>query len=242
MAPIAAPADPVTTGTPTGTNPPVRLDVNGTAQFRNRVSLSQTSNPNNASVIDLQPHTPGITTYFNNSAVVVTKNRENNGENRGQIYTIEDNNNSVFSVNVLGIGLTTVSTPTTPIYRALDIDNAGDIKIFDTKVNKIVNPGSVGYSSITPGDGDIFRIDTYQTPFIGSFPTVSKAVRIDKFGLIELNRNINQISGIATVGLGSTSSPSINSTMSFELTSNTNLRIKVRGTDGTLRSGNITLS
>ena len=30
--------------------------------------------------------------------------------------------------------------------------------------------------------------------------------------------------------------------MSFELTSNTNLRIKVKGTDGTLRSGNITLS
>lgn len=223
-------------------NPTVRLDVNGNAQFRNRVSLSQTSNPNDTSVIDLQPYTPGITTYFNNSAVVVTANRDNAGLNRGQIYTIEDNNNTVFSVNVLGIGFTTLPTPTTPIYRALDIDNAGDIKIFDTKVNKIVNPGSVGYSSITPGDGDIFRIDTYQTPFIGSFPTVSKAVRIDKFGLIELNRNINQISGIATVGLGSTSSPSINSTMSFELTSNTNLRIKVRGTDGTLRSGDITLS
>ena len=50
------------------------------------------------------------------------------------------------------------------------------------------------------------------------------------------------ITGITTLGLGNTSSPSVNSTMSFELTSNTNLRIKVRGTDGTLRSGNITLS
>jgi hypothetical protein len=30
--------------------------------------------------------------------------------------------------------------------------------------------------------------------------------------------------------------------MSFELTSNTNLRIKVKGTDGVLRSGNIILS
>jgi hypothetical protein len=50
------------------------------------------------------------------------------------------------------------------------------------------------------------------------------------------------ITGITTVGLGSTSSPSVNSTMSFELTSDTNLRIKVKGTDGTLRSGNITLS
>jgi len=43
-------------------------------------------------------------------------------------------------------------------------------------------------------------------------------------------------------GIGSTSSPSVNSTMSFELTSNTNLRIKVRGTDGTLRLVNITFA
>ena len=48
--------------------------------------------------------------------------------------------------------------------------------------------------------------------------------------------------GIATVGLGTTSTPPSNSQMSFELTSNTNLRVKVRGTDGVLRSGNITLT
>ena len=40
----------------------------------------------------------------------------------------------------------------------------------------------------------------------------------------------------------SLTNPSVNSTMSFELTSDTNLRIKVRGTDGTLRSENITLA
>lgn len=49
------------------------------------------------------------------------------------------------------------------------------------------------------------------------------------------------ITGITTVGLGTTSAPS-NSQMSFELTSNTNLRIKVKGTDGTMRSVNLTLS
>ena len=49
------------------------------------------------------------------------------------------------------------------------------------------------------------------------------------------------VSGIATVGLGTTSAPS-NSQLTFELTSNTNLRIKVRGTDGVLRSANITLA
>lgn len=49
------------------------------------------------------------------------------------------------------------------------------------------------------------------------------------------------VSGIATVGLGTTSAPS-NSQLTFELTSNTNLRIKVRGSDGVLRSANLTLS
>ena len=50
------------------------------------------------------------------------------------------------------------------------------------------------------------------------------------------------ISGITTVGLGTTSTPPYNGQMSFELTSDTNLRIKVRGSDGVLRSANITLS
>ena len=50
------------------------------------------------------------------------------------------------------------------------------------------------------------------------------------------------ISGITSVGLGTTSNPPYNAQMSFELTSNTNLRIRVRGTDGVLRMANITLS
>ena len=50
------------------------------------------------------------------------------------------------------------------------------------------------------------------------------------------------ITGITTVGLGTTSTPPSNSQLSFELTSNTNLVIKVRGTDGVLRSANITLA
>ena len=53
--------------------------------------------------------------------------------------------------------------------------------------------------------------------------------------------NLN-VTGITTVGLGNTSTPPSNSQMSFELISNTQLRIKVRGTDGTLRSANITLA
>ena len=47
--------------------------------------------------------------------------------------------------------------------------------------------------------------------------------------------------GIATVGLGTTSIPGV-SQLSFELSSDTNLRIKVRGSDNVLRSANITLA
>jgi hypothetical protein len=50
------------------------------------------------------------------------------------------------------------------------------------------------------------------------------------------------VTGISTVGLANTSTPPSNSQMSFELISNTQLRIKVRGTDGVLRSANITLA
>jgi len=50
------------------------------------------------------------------------------------------------------------------------------------------------------------------------------------------------ISGITTIGLGTTSTPPNNSQLSFELISDTQLRIKVRGSDGNLRSANITLS
>lgn len=50
------------------------------------------------------------------------------------------------------------------------------------------------------------------------------------------------ITGIATVGLANTSTPPNNSQLSFELISDTQLRIKVRGSDGVLRSADITLA
>jgi hypothetical protein len=59
----------------------------------------------------------------------------------------------------------------------------------------------------------------------------------------ELNVNGGLIvSGVSTVGLGTTSNLTTNSTLSFELTSNTNLRISVRGTDGMIRSADILLA
>ena len=221
------------------TNPRVPFDVAVNAQFRNRVGFSQTAIPDDLDTIDIESVTPGISTYAVNSAIVVTSNRYNRGSGTGQAYNVENNEGAVFRVNVVGYGITTISNPK-QVYQALDVSPNGDVKIFDINHQRQI----IGFSSLTPrpGDGDMFRVDAFSSPFIGSFPTVSKALRIDKFGLIEVNRNINQISGIATVGLGSTSSPSINSTMSFELTDNTTLTVRVKGTDGVIRTGIITLS
>ena len=47
---------------------------------------------------------------------------------------------------------------------------------------------------------------------------------------------------VATTAVRSSNEPTINSTMVFELTSNTSLTIKVKGTDGTVRSAVITLA
>ena len=221
------------------TNPRVPFDVAVNAQFRNRVGFSQTAIPDDLDTIDIESVTPGISTYAVNSAIVVTSNRYNRGSGTGQAYNVENNEGAVFRVNVIGYGITTISNPK-QVYQALDVSPNGDVKIFDINHQRQI----IGFSSLTPrpGDGDMFRVDAFSSPFIGSFPTVSKALRIDKFGLIEVNRNINQISGIATVGLDSTSSPTINSTMSFELTDNTTLTVRVKGTDGVIRTGIITLS
>ena len=59
----------------------------------------------------------------------------------------------------------------------------------------------------------------------------------------ELNVNGGLIvSGVSTVGLASTSNLIEDSSLTFELVSNTTLAIKVRGTDGVIRSANISLS
>ena len=72
---------------------------------------------------------------------------------------------------------------------------------------------------------------------------ITSAIAVTNGNLTDLivNNNAN-ILGITTVGLGTTSTPPNNSQLSFELTSNTNLRFKVRGTDGVLRTANINLA
>lgn len=273
----------------------VALDVNGNTQFRTRVAFSQTANPSNNASIDITPYTVGVNTYSPvGGALVITSNRSNDGINGSQLWSLENNNNTLFRVNKTGFGLTFVSAvndsnTTRPINPVIDVTPLGEVRIFDTENPKI---SGFGYTSVLPGDGDLFRVDSFSSPFIGSFPTVNTAIRITQFGLIEVNRDINQtsgnsiigssvatgttsqplqvtggsyisgnvgigttsprskldvignlnITGVSTVGLSNTSNLTSNSSFTFELTSNTTLTLKVRGSDGIVRSGIITLS
>jgi len=97
---------------------------------------------------------------------------------------------------------------------------------------------SAFYGNVIVGYASTAGIATYaSTAGIATYATTA--------GISTLSQGLtgtpNIITGITTVGLGTTSVPS-NSQLTFELTSDTNLRIKVCGTDGILRSANITLT
>ena len=86
----------------------------------------------------------------------------------------------------------------------------------------------------------IAGISTF-TANVGVITAISGITTITPVTQLTVNGGLI-VSGVSTVGIASTSNPTTNSTFTFELTSNTNLRIKVRGTDGVLRSANITLA
>lgn len=104
--------------------------------------------------------------------------------------------------------------------------------------------GTIGASQINNASGNKvigFAVTDVTFENNVNIAGVSTHTGISTFRATLFGTQLNLI-GIATVGLGTTSTPQSNSQMSFELTSNTNLRIKVRGSDGVLRSANITLA
>lgn len=77
-------------------------------------------------------------------------------------------------------------------------------------------------------------------PNLGDF-TISGNATLGSLTVIGQSTLSSTLTGITTIGLGVTSSPP-NSHLTFELTSNTNLRIKVKGTDGVIRTADVTLA
>lgn len=96
---------------------------------------------------------------------------------------------------------------------------------------KVLEYNGTASSGVKVGVG----INTNHTSFAIGIGTTNPSATLD------VNGTLN-VSGVSTIGLANTSLPLNNSQMSFELTSDTNLRIKVRGFDGVLRSADITLS
>ena len=89
-------------------------------------------------------------------------------------------------------------------------------------------------------DNSVTGIGTV-TANVGVITAISGITTITPVTELNVNGGL-VISGVSTVGIASTSNLTVNSTLSFELTSNTNLRVQVRGTDGVIRSANLTLS
>ena len=104
--------------------------------------------------------------------------------------------------------------------------------------------------------GSLFRVNN---PTVGFSSATNLSIGQNIATIFEVNSNGNvgvgtsvpnstlhvqgntMITGITTLGLSSSSSPTINSTMSFELTNNNTLTVRVKGTDGTVRTGTIAL-
>jgi hypothetical protein len=89
-------------------------------------------------------------------------------------------------------------------------------------------------------DNSIIGIGTIAAN-VGIISAISGITTITPVTRLNVNGSL-VVSGVSTVGVASTSSLTVNSTLTFELTSNTNLRVRVRGTDGVIRSANLTLS
>jgi hypothetical protein len=99
-----------------------------------------------------------------------------------------------------------------------------------------------GYNTVEiDGDNNSITGVSTITANVGIITSISGITTITPVTELNVNGGL-VVSGVSTVGIASTSSLTINSTLSFELTSNTNLRFQVRGTDGVIRSADLTLS
>jgi hypothetical protein len=96
----------------------------------------------------------------------------------------------------------------------------------------------VGISSETPAPTGQRNIETVVEVRDNGNVGIGTTNPIAKFNVV----GNSVLSGITTLGITSTTNPTTNSTMSFELTDNNTLTVRVRGTDGVVRTGIVTLA
>jgi hypothetical protein len=141
------------------------------------------------------------------------------------------NNQGVFIAPPLGPGDATTLTS----FRE---DDDFSTELFDESIVLPSLPNNVGIafikSSDSPADFATISLNGTNTSTIFIDNTAGSAN-------LSISGSLN-VSGISTFKVASSPTLTTNSTLSFELTSNTNLRVYARGTDGVTRSANITLS
>lgn len=135
-------------------------------------------------------------------------------------------------------------------------DNTGALNFYTGTASTTQIPNQI-LSLSNNISGSLFRVND---PNVGFTSATNLTVGVAFTAILEVNSNGNigvgtsiptsklhvvgntLITGITTVGLGTISSPAINSSMSFELTNNNTLTVRVRGADGTTRTGTILLT
>jgi hypothetical protein len=206
--------DSVAIGTAAG-NPPYRLTVSG-------IGATITQGLVNA-IADLTSSVDGY-------GQVNIRNSRSSPNASGDLVITADIGTDVSNYIDLGINNTGFSTSSWTINGPLDAylyTSSGNLSIGAGSTNKYLSLFAGG----TLASNEQVRVTTTGVG-IGTTNATSR---------LTVSGN-SLITGISTIGLGNTSTPPSNSQMSFELVSNTQLRIKVRGTDGILRSADITLT
>ena len=141
------------------------------------------------------------------------------------------NNQGVFIAPPLGEGEGTALTS----FRE---DDDFSTELFDESIVLPSLPNNVGIAFVKSSDSPA---DFATISLLGTNTSTIFVDNTAGSANLAISGSLN-VSGISTFKVASTPNLTVNSTLSFELTSNTNLRVKVRGSDGVLRSGNITLA
>ena len=172
--------------------------------------------------------TLGITSIFSQGNLYVNKDLRVNGFIYGRFNDITLNGTTRFGSNTIEIKDTDNSiTGITSITANVGI-------ISSLTGTHTINP----VSDLTINGGIIGTSIQVQSGIITSLSginTITPNTRLDIGGNL-------LVTGISTVGLASTSNPSVNNQFSFELASNTSLRVRVKCNDGVVRTGTITLA
>ena len=183
--------------------------------------------------ITISPQTLGINTLGPSRGSIFYSGIVDTSLNGGQLVTILNDNSNLFTINSF-VGLSSLSYAPAGqrnVQTILNVTSSGNIGIGTTRPLQILQIGNTNASGIST-DTNVLVVTSTGSVGLG---TTNPRQKLDVIG----NANIT---GVTTVGLGSTSSPTLNSTMSFELTNNTTLTVRVRGTDGVVRTGIVSLT